>query len=138
MKMEWKSEYSVKIKEIDDQHKKLFAFINSIDELVGKENIKNEITELVEGLIDYSIYHFNTEEKYFDKFDYIDSDKHKESHDDYKVKVAEFKKKIEDASDSDMTDIAYEILDFLEDWWVEHILHEDMKYAELFIKSGVK
>ncbi len=38
------------------------------------------IDETLKKLADYTSYHFTTEEKYFDQFGYIESERHKEEH----------------------------------------------------------
>ena len=137
MKLEWKEEYSVKVKELDEQHKKLFGFLNAMDELIKNNGPKDEALKLLDGLNDYADYHFKTEEKYFDQFDYAESDKHKKSHNIYKIKIGEFREKIEKVDNIAMTGFLFEVLDFLEDWWVNHILDEDQKYIKAFTDNGL-
>lgn len=31
-----------------------------------------------------------------------------------------------------------ELLEFLRDWWIHHILEEDMQYRSFFVERGVK
>lgn len=137
MKLEWKEKYSVKVGEIDEQHKKLFGFLNAMDELIRNNGPKSEALKLIEGLNDYADYHFETEEKYFEQFNYVGSDNHKKSHNDYRVKIGEFLEQINTVEDATMTAFLFEILDFLEDWWVNHILDEDKKYTQAFNNNGL-
>jgi hemerythrin len=137
MKLEWKEEYSVKVKEINEQHQKLFGFLNAMDELIKNNGPREEALKLIGGLNDYANYHFKTEEKYFDQFNYADSDKHKESHNSYRTKIGEFQEKINTLGDGAMTSFLFEVLDFLEDWWIGHILNEDMGYIETFTDNGL-
>ena len=64
----WQNDYSVGVKELDQQHRKMFDLINqfydSMIEARNKDNVKKTLKELVE----YSHSHLATEEKYFKKF----------------------------------------------------------------------
>lgn len=137
MNLEWKNEYTVGVKEIDDQHKKIIMFINELDNGIHGEDTKGVIHEIIINLNDYAKFHFSTEEKYFDQFNYEDKEEHTKRHRDYEVKVVDLEKKILELKGEDATRLAFEILDFLEDWWVNHILYEDKEYTELFNKNGL-
>ena len=66
MFLEWNDIYSVNIKEIDSQHKNLFSLINKVQfSDKDKPNTKEEINKILDEMNDYAIYHFDTEEKYF-------------------------------------------------------------------------
>ena len=63
--LHWKQEYSVNIKEIDQQHRKLFDLIN----LLYDSSLLNEKEDILEKIFvelkDYAFVHFKDEEKYF-------------------------------------------------------------------------
>ena len=138
MKLEWKEEYSVKVKELDEQHKKLFGFINDLNDAVHAENTKKELYEMIDDLNNYAKFHLATEERYFEQFDYVDRQEHEKRHNDYIVEVLNFEEKVHKLNGHDATKVAFEMLDFLEDWWVNHILHEDKGYTETFNNNGLK
>ncbi|NOX90816.1 MAG: hemerythrin family protein [Calditrichaeota bacterium] len=132
-KISWKDEYSVGIKEIDAQHKKLINIMNRLIEMrnarVDSELISETLTEMTE----YASKHFETEEKYMVEYDYPDYDAHKKVHKEFKKKTAFF---CVDTMSHKET-IPIEILTFLKDWWINHILKSDMKYKEFFREKGV-
>jgi len=84
MKYTWDPEYSVEVKEIDKQHKKIFEILERLHVAIRDERTDEFITDIIEQLVSYSIYHFKTEEKYFDKFDYKYTKQHKAQHKGYK------------------------------------------------------
>lgn len=139
MRLKWTIEYSVKVKEIDEQHKKLFGFINELDDVIKAGVERAEIARIVEKMNQYAQYHFATEEGYFEKFGYPETKKQKEKHSRYESKIILFDQQMKDNKipDDRLLDFAYEILDFLEDWWVDHILHEDMGYSNFFNDHGL-
>ena len=68
-KLEWEEKYSVGVLEIDTQHKKLFATINELIDIIGGHFEQLAINKVVSELLDYKKFHFATEEKYFKEFD---------------------------------------------------------------------
>src|SRR5208337_311615 len=61
----WKEDFSVKIKELDQQHKKLFDLINLLyDSYMRKEN-DEMLAQILADLKEYAFVHFKEEEKYF-------------------------------------------------------------------------
>jgi len=132
-KIIWKDEYLVNVKEIDKQHKKLVEIINDLyaNIIEGAEN--SEINQIYKRLIDYAKLHFSTEEKYFKKFKYKDGESHTAEHEKFTKEIAEFRKKT-----GDMQKISFELLDFLEDWLVDHLITTDQKYSKFFNEKGLK
>jgi hemerythrin-like metal-binding protein len=137
MKLEWKEEYGVGVEEINNQHKKIIGFINELDNSTHSDNAKEGLTATIDNLNDYAKFHFATEEKYFDQFDYEDKEDHKKRHHDYMDKVIDFEKKVAELNGGDAIKLAFEMLDFLEDWWVGHILHKDKEYTKTFNDNGL-
>ncbi len=68
-KIVWEdSKMSVNITELNTQHKALANLINNLFDAV-KDGKSNQIFgKLIRDLIKYTIFHFSTEEKYFDQF----------------------------------------------------------------------
>ncbi len=135
-KLEWKDEYSVNVKAIDEQHKNVINFINDLSALISPRGIEGEYKPVLEKMIDYADYHFSFEEKYFEEFDYEHTEVHKKQHDKYSQKIDDFKKKSINNSEVDIV-MVYDMLDFLGDWWVDHILEVDKKYTKTLNDNGV-
>lgn len=138
MLIEWKDEYSVHVEEIDNQHRKIIDFINKIDDVIRTGVITQvQISEIFFGMKEYANFHLKTEEKYFEEFKYDGRVEHTAIHDRYRKTIEEFGQKVNNVSDNDLMSLAFEMIDFLEDWWVEHILHEDQKYVKTFNEHGL-
>ena len=64
---EWKKKYEMGIKKFDDQHKRLFEIgRNLVTAFEGAEKGLDQydhIVHLLSELHDYTVYHFNSEEK---------------------------------------------------------------------------
>jgi hemerythrin len=134
MKLIWEDKYSVGVKLIDDQHKMMFETINKLLYMLSNMAQKNEIDEIISKLVEYKKFHFETEEKYFDEFNYEYAEEHKAKHRDFNNKLAELVEKNKD----DSITLAFSLIDFLEDWLLDHLITEDQKYVACFAKNGLK
>ena len=129
----WKDSYTVGNTAIDNQHKKLIGYINSFyDNIKIKSN-----TELISGLIsemkEYTIFHFNYEEKYLEENGYIELPEHKIKHAQFIEKVSDFEARLL----SKKIILSFEITSFLKDWLKHHILEEDMAYFHFIKKNPI-
>jgi len=129
----WSDKYSVNIKEIDEQHKKLVGMINELHDAMLHAKSKEVSLTIINKMADYTKYHFSTEEKYMKKFGYPDYEAHNLSHEKFVEQVLEFKKGYE----SGKTGLSYDLLNFLKNWLVTHIQSSDKKYAALFNEKGL-
>jgi hemerythrin len=133
MPIPWKDEFSVNIKEIDDQHKQFIEILNKLYDALEKLKIKSELGKILNELIEYAELHFSTEENYFDQCHYENSDEHKEEHRKIKEKLADFKKQYQD----EKIEITSDFVDFVEDWLVDHLESQDQKYVKCLNKCGI-
>ena len=129
----WKPEYKFDIKEIDDQHQYFVGIMDKLYDAIINNLPREELGQLLKELINYAVDHFNTEEKYFTEFNYEGTEDHKAKHQELKDKVLDFQKKFEDNS----SDISVDLIDFLEDWLVDHLLNLDQKYVDCFHQHGL-
>lgn len=123
---QWNDNYSVGNSEIDGQHKKLFQLADRFHSAMttgqGKKNLQQTLTEL----IDYTKYHFASEEKVMLKSSYPEYRQHKEEHDALTRKVVQFR----DELVADRAVVTIDVLQFLSGWLVHHIGQMDKKIGE--------
>ncbi|MCT4594645.1 MAG: bacteriohemerythrin [Anaeromicrobium sp.] len=134
---EWKAEYSRNIKEIDDQHKNLLKIGNKLHQMMKlkkHEDNYDEIMEILNELRDYTRYHFDCEEKLLEEHGYEDIFLHKFQHKFFLKKLEELE--LGDV-DEDQISVTMELLVFVSDWIVEHILKTDGEYVEFLNSKGV-
>jgi len=130
----WTNDFSVGVTEIDNQHQKLVKMINELHQAMKKGKGNSYVENIIKQLIDYSIYHFETEEKYFDKFNYPESKSHKEIHKKFINDISVFK----DDFENNKIMLTLDVLNFLSNWLREHILGVDMDYSDFLIDNGLK
>lgn len=132
--MEWKEIYSVNVKEIDGQHKKLIGMINELHDAMKAGKGHGVISVILKEMIDYATTHFGTEEKYMSMFNFPGYAQHKAEHDAFAIKVLDFQQKYNRGSLA----LTFEVMDFLENWLVTHIQGTDRKYGPFFNMKGLK
>jgi len=132
--MNWNENLSVKIKSIDEQHKKLIDLINDFYINIQNRSNNENISELIRGMKKYTETHFVTEERYMKRFNYPDFNAHKKEHYSFLNKVTDLEVKF----NSGKLIVSYEITGFLKEWLRNHILVIDKKYSDFLIKNGVE
>ncbi|MCK9641721.1 MAG: bacteriohemerythrin [Prolixibacteraceae bacterium] len=130
----WDAKYSVQVKELDDQHKQFLAIINDLIETAGTKPTKEHIKAIIKSLKEYADYHCAIEEKYFKEFNYENAKAHIAEHKAFGDKISELNTKDAD----DYFSLAFDVIDFLEDWWINHILVTDQAYVKCFKAHGLK
>jgi hemerythrin-like metal-binding protein len=124
----WSDEFSLGMPEIDAQHQVLIDLINQVwIAIIPSKPDQEHTIRIVEELEKYTLTHFTDEEVFMRKMWYPKFREHKGAHDQFVARVAQEKAKI--ASGQRLTlDMVY----FLRDWLINHILVSDKEYAEEF------
>jgi len=130
--MAWDDSLSVNIREIDLQHRKLVGMINEFYEHVGKDP-GQALRTLLDALVDYTHYHFATEERYFETFSYPDAASHAEAHRAFSEKVLDVRNRLA----AGKLVLSLEITAFLKEWLTHHIRVSDTAYGPFFNERGL-
>ncbi len=131
--LSWGSHMSVGVKVIDDQHKKLVAVINELDEAVVAGKGSQVHDALFEELTDYFTQNFSTEEELMLVHDYPEYELHRALHVDFTAKVKELRAR---ALKGEQT-ISEEALAFLTDWLIHHDIAVDKKLGAFLVERNV-
>lgn len=131
--MTWKEDYSVKIAQIDQQHKKLIDLINQLDDAMSQGKAKDVLGKILNDLVTYCATHFKQEEQLMQANAYPDYAEHKEKHDKMTAKVLSLKSEV--AAGKRL--ISLDVMKFLEQWLDKHILGTDKKYGPFLNAKGV-
>jgi hemerythrin len=130
----WKEKYNVNIKEIDQQHKKLIDMINVLHDAIIRKEDKNIMAQIISDMRDYAFIHFKTEEKYFSLIGHKDAESHKAEHNFFLEHVEIFYEEFQNYDSS----LAVEVMTFLKDWFINHIVQLDKTYAAKLFDNGIQ
>ena len=130
----WSNMFSVGVKDIDDQHKKLVELANSLNDAMKAGKGKEAMGEILSELVTYTVTHFTFEERLMEKHKYPLSPQHKQEHQDLVKTVGEFKAKFEHG---DVT-LTSEVMSFLRDWLTKHIMNSDKMFGKDLNSKGVR
>lgn len=124
---EMKPEYFTGIALIDEEHQKLFDYANEAYELLHEEFTPDKydhIAQILGNLREYAIKHFADEEAYMESIQYKRLFTQKVQHQQFIEKLDQFDlAQLNESEHQD--DRIKEILGFLTDWLVDHILNVD-------------
>ncbi len=135
---EWTESYSLGVPSIDEQHQKLVSMGKDLEHLVltGEGlDIYDELISMLEGLKDYTRYHFDYEENLMEETGFEGIEDHKKQHNDFieKLESIDF-----DAVDEAQDEFAKNLLKMVSVWIFKHIVGTDAKYKVLFTDKGIQ
>lgn len=120
--LDWTDVLNIGLPSLDEQHKKLISYSNSLIHAmtIGKGN--EVLTTLFDELKGYTAYHFSDEEEYMESIGYPQLEEHKLLH---KLLI----KRVDDFRDKRLYSglTADEALDFINNWIIKHIMEEDAR-----------
>lgn len=135
----WNSSFATGIEIIDEQHKQLVSLINDLAHEYVYGSVAGEMERILDSLIDYTVYHFETEETLWDEVLSHDEflEGHLKTHKGFVDKVLSIRSKIETDDSRKLID---NLLSFLTSWLAHHILYEDKRFSLVFlqVREGVE
>jgi hemerythrin len=119
----WNSKLDTGIDVIDDQHRRIVAYVNQLEEarLAGD---RVALGEVIEQLVDYTQSHFGFEEAMMEQANYKYLKPHQKVHELFIRRVTTFTVRAAKGED-----IAEELQHTLTTWLINHIGSEDRDYA---------
>lgn len=123
--MRWNESFSVGVDEIDAQHRKLVEMLGNLLEEMKSGRGKAVMAKTIEEMLDYAKEHFATEDKYMKLYKYPESNSHRREHEKFVETARSF---YESYLNGSLT--AIDLMNFLKNWLVEHILGSDKKLGK--------
>jgi len=131
--IDWTHDNEVGIKKVDEQHKHLFALLNRLHDAVAEGKEQGELFAIMDELIEYTVVHFQTEERLYVEYDYPGYENHKAVHDDLVAAALDLQAKLREGSAT----LSFELLEFLHDWLMGHTLGLDQEMSGFLKAKGV-
>lgn len=132
--LEWDPSFSVGVDKYDNAHKVLFNMVNDLADAMQQKKSKDAIGRVLNGLAEYTINHFADEERSFAQSNYPEERQHKELHKKLLEQVTGLIGKFNAGEPL----IAQDVINFLQDWLINHIKGVDKRYGPHLNKNGIK
>jgi hemerythrin-like metal-binding protein len=130
---EWTQEHSVSVLRFDKDHKKLFSLINELNDAMAEGRGRFVVARVLRELGEYARWHFAGEEKAMLRAGYAGLEEHVAEHREFASKVDGFYAEFGE----DQMGIPIDVLYFLRDWLLKHILLTDRQYSESLNRAGI-
>jgi hemerythrin len=121
----WNSRFETGIEIIDTQHKTLFDAVNTLADSFKAGTSKTVVKESLDFLVNYTVEHFQTEEKIMQEMGYPKLTSHKAEHTQLVLNARDLQAKLAEGKS-----VTMEVTKFLSDWLKHHINEVDMGYVE--------
>lgn len=128
--VQWSDSYSIGLQEIDDQHRTLIDLMNDLWAAITTNAPIDDSQKILERLEHYTVAHFGAEETMMRTIGYPDFDTHQLAHRHFVKRLQSEAQRLKNGEK-----LSLDILHFLQDWLVNHILVNDKAYAAYY--SGV-
>jgi len=131
--IDWNDTYSVGVVKIDNQHKRLVQIINELSDAMGAGKGKDVLGNVLKELIAYVNTHFKTEEEMMVQFGYEEYENHRYEHE----KLTDEVKRFFDDYQAGKALLSVQIMNFLRNWLMDHIVVKDKKFGKFLNSKGV-
>lgn len=122
---EWKESFCTHIGPVDDQRRRFVSLLNELHEAVEQKWDKVCMDSLLSDFARYARIHFADEGKLLESVGYPYMLRHRRENEFFLSQLAEFQARNE-TGDAQLGNSA---LQFLRDWFLNHIIVEDQKYG---------
>ena len=129
----WNDSFSVKVRQFDDQHKKLVGMVNDLHDAMKEGKGKEVLEKILNGLIQYTSTHFAEEERLMKQHGYPDYEQHKKEHNQLVLQVLDLQKNHKEGK----AILTQSVMTFLKDWLQKHIQGEDKNYGPFLNGKGI-
>jgi hemerythrin-like metal-binding protein len=126
----WKPEYDLRIPIVDEHHRGIVSTINSLYVGMQHKHGKELLRPVSTMVYEYTLIHFQVEEDFQIKYGFPGHAHHHELHSDLTQKLSQISNK------SNWDQDPYEFLEFLKDWWINHIRHEDRLFTDYLLQQS--
>lgn len=131
--LEWSNEISIGVPVIDEQHRRLFIMVNTLYLASTSGENGKAIEDIFEELISDTVFHFKTEEEFFEKCGYPLRKEHVDEHDRLTEKALELQQGLTDGTRT----LTFEFMVTLRDWLVDHTTGLDKDFGDYIKENGI-
>lgn len=130
----WQDSYSVGVKVLDEDHKKLIGIVNELHDGILAGKSREALGLVLDRLVQYTKTHFGREEELFSKTKYPEAAAHKKEHDELLKKAGELQQRYNEGATSMLS---LETMGLLKGWLSHHISGNDKAYSAHLHSHGI-
>lgn len=127
---EFKTDYVTGIESIDTEHRRLFEIADEAYQLTKEEFLVDkydQVRHILNELKEYALEHFEHEEAYMKSINYKNMFIQKVQHDQFREKINDMNlEHLDENTEDTLTDI----LNYLTNWLIHHILEHDKQIGK--------
>ena len=123
--VQWTPKLDLHVTMVDKQHRLLVDYINELYTAMAHNRTTEELQAILHKLRDYTATHFADEERLFTSTAYLGAAEHVKIHRKFVAKLDE----VEEQLKSGTATVSMDLLTFLKDWLVQHIMGTDPTYV---------
>lgn len=124
-KLVWTEQVNIGIEEVDQQHRKIVAYINQLDDAYFSGASRKKLGKIINELVEYTIYHFKSEESLQERAGYPFLKAHQKAHVLYAQGILDFQSRFEKGED-----ISKDMEGLLAKWFFDHLKHDDTDFVQ--------
>jgi len=124
-KLTWTADLNTGIAVIDKQHQRIVDYINELEAARTSGHKHEDIGNVIDELVDYTLSHFAFEESMQEEAHYPFLKAHKKVHELFVKRVGEYQERFKKGED-----ISEELNHLLVTWLFNHIKRDDSDYVE--------
>lgn len=128
----WQDTFSTNIELIDNQHKTLITMINRLERANAGGTAEDEIAKIITELVQYTRKHFADEEQHMRQIKFAGYERHQQLHRELISQIVDILQRLKAGREVG----AFELLSFLKDWLINHILKEDRKIGRAVVANA--
>lgn len=134
-KIAWDESLSVGVDIIDRQHQTWIARYNSVVDAIGSAGATAPVVSTLDFLLEYTGYHFATEEAVMREAGYPELEDHRAAHAALREAVANLGEDFEEEGSTTALGEAVETL--LGTWLIQHIRNTDQRFGAYVRERGI-
>jgi hemerythrin-like metal-binding protein len=127
--MKWDDSFTIGIESIDAQHKKIFEHLLALENSVAKRDSWHILQFFLAQLTEYMKFHLAVEEALLDAIRFPARADHCASHERLVDQIAKLEDQLKRKASAE------NLVDFFENWFVDHVLSGDREYVAYIRKK---
>jgi hemerythrin len=124
--IEWNESFTIGVDPFDEHHKHLVHLLNTSYDAFVLGVPTGKLADILNELFEYASYHFASEQFWMLDHSYPTLEQHLEEHSFFVQRLKEIQEDFRQGNSS----VSLDIVIFLKNWLIDHILKSDVAYAK--------